>query len=76
MKITTISFITLFLASYRQVVKEQTFVKCKIPEVPNAQLEKILQDESHDKKIEILLNSCLKIKHERDLLKEAIKACQ
>jgi len=57
-------------------IGEPIVMKCKAPEVPPADLETIPKNATYSQKLQIILNNCLKIKKENELLREAIKVCQ
>jgi len=61
---------------HAQVIEKPVMVKCKIPEVPRAELEKIPENATYPVKLQIILNNCLKIQKENELLREAIKVCE
>lgn len=66
--------LTLISCAKKDIQKE--YVKCQIPAIPKINYEVIPENASYDKKLEIILNNCRKLKYERDLLMEAIKICQ
>lgn len=72
-------FIFLFSCATKpqiQYIEKPVFVKCQIPDIPKAELETPTPDMSYSKKLEIILNNCLKIKKENELLREAIELCK
>lgn len=73
----------LFLFSTSCAVKENVryiekpvYVKCKLPDIPKSDLEKINDNMPYDEKLKIILNNCLKIRQENELLREAIELCR
>jgi PBP1b-binding outer membrane lipoprotein LpoB len=58
------------------VTCETVIVKCNIPEIPPAELEAVPQDAPYDTKLQIILNNCLKIQQENELLKKALEICR
>jgi len=58
------------------IVEKPVYLKCQIPEIPPADLEKVPENATYPEKLKIILNNCLKIQRENQLLREAIKTCQ
>jgi len=58
------------------IVEKPVYLKCQIPEISAAELEKVPENATYPQKLQIILNNCLKIKKENELLREAIKTCQ
>jgi len=67
---------TLFCKPQVRYMEKAVFVKCKIPDVPKADLKPIPSNATYPKKLEIILNNYLKLEKENKLLREAIKVCQ
>lgn len=73
MKIVLLLGSLLFLVGCGQ---NTVYVKCQLPEVPKADLEVINPDDPSTVKLQKIMNNCLKIKHENEILREAMKLCQ
>jgi len=58
------------------IIEKPVYLKCQIPEIPPADLEKVPENATYPQKLQIILNNCLKIQRENQLLREAIKTCQ
>ena len=58
------------------VTCETMIMKCHVPEVPPAELEVIPPDAPYDTKLQIILNNCLKIQQENELLRKALEICK
>jgi len=58
-----------------QVMEKPVMVRCKVPEVPRAELEKVPENATYPEKLRVILNNCLKVQKENELLREAIKVC-
>jgi len=83
MKIKAILFLPLlFLCSCSlispkvQYVEKPVYIKCKIPEVPKAELEPFVENATYPEKLKVILNNYLKLEKENEMLREAIKTCQ
>jgi len=63
-------------ANMQPVIEKPVYLKCQIPEIPRAELEPISENASYPVKLQIILNNCLKIQRENELLREALKLCQ
>lgn len=59
-----------------EYVEKPVFIKCQIPEIPKSELEPIPEKADYSKKLEVILNNCLKIKQENELLRQAIEVCR
>lgn len=57
-------------------VAQVRVVPCHIPEVPKAVQQPIPPNASPSQQLQIILNNCLQVRHENELLREAIKTCQ
>ena len=72
-------FIFLFSCTTKpqiQYIEKPIFLKCQIPDIPKTELEPIPENVEYSKKLEVILNNCLKIKQENELLREAIELCK
>jgi len=63
-------------ANTQPIIEKYVHLKCEIPEIPKAELEPIPENAPYSIKLQIILNNCLKIQRENELLREAIKLCQ
>jgi len=63
-------------APQTRYVEKPVYLKCQVPEIPPAELTPIPESASYPEKLQIILNNCLKIKRENELLREALKLCQ
>jgi len=59
-----------------QTVEKPVFIKCRVPEVPRAELENISENATYPEKLRVILNNYLKIERENKLLREAIEVCK
>jgi len=57
-------------------IEKPVYIKCKIPEVPKADLEPIPDNATYPEKLQVILNNYFKLEKEVELLREAIKACE
>lgn len=59
-----------------QYVEKPVFMKCQVPEVSRAELQSIPENATYPEKLQIILNNCLKIQKENELLKSALEVCK
>ena len=59
-----------------EYIEKPVYVKCKIPEVPRANLQPIPENGTYPEKLQVILNNYLKLEKEIEMLREAIKVCQ
>lgn len=59
-----------------QTVEKPVFIKCRVPEVPRAELEPLNENASYVEKLRVILNNCLKIQKENKMLREALELCK
>ena len=59
-----------------EYIEKPVYVKCKIPEVPRADLQPIPEYGTYPEKLQVILNNYLKLEKEVEMLREAIKVCQ
>ncbi len=71
-----LSSCTLFCKPEVRYIEKPVFIKCKIPEVPEADLQLFPENATYPQKLEIILNNYLKLQKENKMLREAIKVCQ
>lgn len=81
MKIVFVFVISLLLFSCThkpkvEYIEKPVFIKCQIPDIPKAELEPIPDNVEYSKKLEVILNNCLKVKQENELLREALELCK
>jgi len=57
-------------------IEKPVYIKCKIPDVPPADLQPIPLNAAYPKKLQIILNNYFKLQKENKMLREAIKVCQ
>ena len=57
-------------------IEKPVYIKCKIPEVPKADLEPIPDNAAYPEKLQVILNNYFKLEKEVELLREAIKTCE
>jgi len=57
-------------------IEKPVFVKCKVPEVPESELQNIPENATYPIKLQIILNNYLKLQKENKMLREAMKVCQ
>lgn len=70
------SFLFFSCATKTVTVEKPVYIKCSIPEIPPAQLEKVPENASYPEKLQVILNNCLKIKQENELLRKAMEVCR
>jgi len=63
-------------ATQTKYVEKPAYLKCQIPDIPPAELTPIPENATYSEKLQVILNNCLKIKRENELLREALKLCQ
>ncbi len=59
-----------------RTIEKPYFIKCKIPEVPKAELEPLNENATYPEKLRVILNNYLKLKRENKMLMEVIEACK
>jgi len=57
-------------------IEKPVYIKCKIPEVPSADIQPIPLNATYPQKLQVILNNYFKLQKENKLLREAIKVCQ
>jgi len=57
-------------------IKKPVFIKCRIPEVPKADLKPVPENATYPVKLQTILNNYFKLQKENKMLREAIKVCQ
>ncbi|MGC8869621.1 MAG: hypothetical protein ACP5PT_00825 [Brevinematia bacterium] len=70
-----LSLIFILSCASKNDVAKPLIMKCEIPDIPKADIEEINANMPYSVKLEKILNNCLKIKKENELLREAIKLC-
>jgi len=55
---------------------EPLIIKCKVPHIPKSELETVSEDAPYDVKLKVILNNCLKIQAENELLRKALESCE
>jgi len=71
-----LSIFLLYSCTRVKYIEKPIYIKCKIPEIPTTCLNNVPKNASYSKKLQIILNNCLKLEKENKLLREAIKTCQ
>ncbi|RLG09322.1 hypothetical protein DRN73_10110 [Candidatus Pacearchaeota archaeon] len=59
-----------------QYIEKPVYIKCKIPEVPKANLKTIPENGTYPEKLQVILNNYFELEKENKMLREAIKVCQ
>lgn len=66
----------LLFSCATKTVEKPVYIKCSIPDIPPSQLEKVPENASYPEKLRIILNNCLKIKQENEMLRKAMEVCK
>lgn len=59
-----------------QTIEKPVFIKCRVPDIPRAELENIPENATYPEKLKVILNNCLKIERENKMLREAVELCK
>lgn len=59
-----------------KTVEKPLFIKCRVPEIPKAELESLPENATYPEKLKIILNNYLKLERENKMLREVIEACR
>ncbi|MEM3426696.1 hypothetical protein [Hydrogenobacter thermophilus] len=59
-----------------KTIEVPVITKCEVPEVPQAELEKITKGDSYEERLRKLISNYGKLKEENFLLRQAIEVCR
>ncbi len=59
-----------------QTIEKPVFIKCRVPEIPKAELEPLNENATYLEKLRVILNNYLKLERENKMLREAIEVCR
>ncbi len=63
-------------ATAPQIVENEVFVRCPVPDVPRAERPTIKQDATYPEKLKTLLDYMFQLERENELLRSIIDACR
>ncbi len=63
-------------ATAPQVIENEVFVRCPVPDIPKTERPTIKQDASYPEKLKTLLDYMFQLERESELLRSIIDACK